>query len=98
MLATALFGTVIAGVPAVAQAVNVDYDHTINFLKFKSYTVQKVHATDPAVESRSPLPSPATLRTATSTPRTKIPTLSSRSSSQTRTSRSIPISMTALPA
>jgi hypothetical protein len=52
MLATALFGTVIAGAPAVAQAVNVDYDHTINFLKFKSYHVQKVHATDPAVESR----------------------------------------------
>jgi hypothetical protein len=52
MLATALFCTVIAGAPAMAQAVNVDYDHTINFLKFKSYHLQKVHATDPNVESR----------------------------------------------
>jgi hypothetical protein len=52
MLATALFSTLIAGAPAMAQAVTVDYDHTINFLKFKSYTLQKVHATDPEVESR----------------------------------------------
>lgn len=52
MLATAFFGAVIAGVPATAQGVSVDYDHTINFLKFKSYTLQKLHATDPGVETR----------------------------------------------
>ena len=50
MLATALFCTVIAGAPAMAQAVSVDYDHTINFLKYKSYTWQKILATDPSVE------------------------------------------------
>jgi Domain of unknown function (DUF4136) len=52
LFAAALFSSVLAGVPAMAQAVTVDYDHTINFLKFKSYTLQKVHATDPGVESR----------------------------------------------
>ena len=52
-LATALFGALIAGAPAaVAQATSIDYDHTINFLKYRSYTLQKVHATDPGVESR----------------------------------------------
>jgi hypothetical protein len=43
---------VIAGATARAQAVTVDYDHTVNFLKYKSYTLQKLHATDPGVESR----------------------------------------------
>jgi hypothetical protein len=52
ILAIALFGAAVAGIPAKAQAVTVDYDHTINFLKFKSYTLQKVHATDPGVETR----------------------------------------------
>jgi Domain of unknown function (DUF4136) len=50
MLAIALFGTLLAGTPAMAQTANVDYDHAINFLKYKTYTLQKVHATDPAVE------------------------------------------------
>jgi Domain of unknown function (DUF4136) len=52
MLAGALFGSLIGGVPAKAQAANTDWDHTINFLKFRSYTLQKAHATDPGVESR----------------------------------------------
>ena len=52
MLAAALFGTLLAGASALAQAVNVDYDHTINFLKYKSYTLEKLHATDPSVETR----------------------------------------------
>jgi hypothetical protein len=53
-LSAALFGTFLAAasVPASAQTVTVDYDHSINFLKYKSYTLQKVHATDPTVESR----------------------------------------------
>jgi hypothetical protein len=50
LFVAALVGTVISGTAAMAQTVNVDYDHTINFLKYKSYTLQKVHATDPSVE------------------------------------------------
>jgi hypothetical protein len=38
--------------PVLAQTVTIDYDHTVNFLKFKTYTWQKVHATDPGVEDR----------------------------------------------
>jgi hypothetical protein len=52
MLAGVLFGAAFAAAPALAQAVNVDYDHSINFLKYKSYTLQKLHATDPGVETR----------------------------------------------
>ena len=51
-LATALFLTVIAAAPALAQTVTIDYDHNVNFLKFKTYTWQKLHATDPSVEER----------------------------------------------
>ena len=49
MLATAVFGTLLTGISAQAQ-VMIDYDHTINFAKYKSYTLQKVHATEPKVE------------------------------------------------
>jgi hypothetical protein len=52
MLATTLFGVAIAGTPILAQTVTIDYDHSVNFLKFKTYTWEKVHATDPAVEGR----------------------------------------------
>jgi hypothetical protein len=48
----ALFSTILAGAPARAQAVSVDYDHTINFLKYTTYQLTKLHATDPGVESR----------------------------------------------
>jgi hypothetical protein len=41
-----------AGAPILAQTVTIDYDHTVNFLKFKTYTWEKVHATDPSVEDR----------------------------------------------
>ena len=47
MLATVLFGVAIAGTPILAQTVTIDYDHSVNFLKFKSYTWSGVHATDP---------------------------------------------------
>jgi len=36
----------------MAQTVTIDYDHTINFNKFRTYTWDKVHATDPSVEER----------------------------------------------
>lgn len=41
-----------AGSCALAQAPAVDYDHSVNFMKYKTYNVQKVHATDPGVEDR----------------------------------------------
>jgi hypothetical protein len=52
ILAAALFGTAMAAAPIVAQTVTIDYDHSVNFAKFKTYTWQKVHATDPQVEDR----------------------------------------------
>lgn len=55
MLATALFGVAMAGTPILAQTATVDYDHTVNFLKFKTYTWAKVHATEPSAEGRIPI-------------------------------------------
>jgi hypothetical protein len=52
VLAAAFFGVTLSVVPIVAQTVTIDYDHTINFNKFKTYTWDKVHATDPSVEQR----------------------------------------------
>ena len=41
-LAIALFGGAMASVPVVAQTVTIDYDHSVNFLKFKiPYTWEK---------------------------------------------------------
>jgi hypothetical protein len=51
-LASALVGVAMAGASVMAQTVTIDYDHTVNFAKFKTYTWDKVHATDPDVESR----------------------------------------------
>jgi hypothetical protein len=51
MLAVALFAAV-AGAPAMAQTLTIDYDQTVNFNKFRTYTWDKVHATDPSVEGR----------------------------------------------
>jgi len=52
MLLPALFGTVIAGAPLSAQTIATDYDHAINFAKYSTYNVNKIHATDPSVEQR----------------------------------------------
>jgi Domain of unknown function (DUF4136) len=52
VFAVALFGAAMAGAPIMAQTATIDYDHTVNFLKFKTYTWEKVHATDPGVEGR----------------------------------------------
>jgi len=51
-LAFGLFAVAMAGAPILAQTVTIDYDHTVNFLKFRTYTWEKVHATDPGVEDR----------------------------------------------
>ena len=52
ILSTAVLGTAMVGVPLLAQTTTIDYDHSVNFLKFKTYTWVKVHATDPSVEDR----------------------------------------------
>jgi len=52
ILATTLFGVAIAGTPILAQTITIDYDHSVNFLKLKTFTWDKVHATDPRVEDR----------------------------------------------
>jgi Domain of unknown function (DUF4136) len=52
MLATGIIGAVVVGVPLAAQTVTIDYDHTVNFAKFRTYTWGKIHATDPSVEDR----------------------------------------------
>jgi hypothetical protein len=51
-LAIALFGVAMTSASVLAQTVTIDYDHSVNFLKFKTYTWEKVHATDPSVEDR----------------------------------------------
>ena len=38
MLGTVLFAA-IAGAPAMAQTVTVDYDHSVNFNKFRTYAL-----------------------------------------------------------
>ena len=52
LLATALFGVAIVGTPILAQTVTIDYDHSVNFLKFKTYSWSGVHASDSNVENR----------------------------------------------
>ena len=52
LLAGALFCAAIVGAPLQAQTVTIDYDHSVNFLKFKTYTWGKIHATNPDVEAR----------------------------------------------
>jgi hypothetical protein len=52
MLATVFFGVAMAGISTQAQTASVDYDHSVNFLKLKTYTWGKIHATDPQVEQR----------------------------------------------
>jgi Domain of unknown function (DUF4136) len=51
-LAVGLFAFAMAGAPILAQTTTIDYDHTVNFLKFKTYTWERVHATAPDVEAR----------------------------------------------
>jgi hypothetical protein len=52
-LATAVFGLALSGVAAAAQPnITIDYDHSINFENFHTYTWASVHATEPAVEQR----------------------------------------------
>jgi Domain of unknown function (DUF4136) len=51
-LATLFLTTAMTATPILAQTVTIDYDHTVNFNKFKTYTWANVHAADPSVENR----------------------------------------------
>ncbi len=53
VLAAVSLGVVaLSAAPILAQTVTIDYDHTVNFAKFRTYTWGKIHATDPSVEDR----------------------------------------------
>jgi hypothetical protein len=52
MWASVLLGIAVVGAPVVAQTVTIDYDTGVNFLKFKTYTWGKIHATQPGAEDR----------------------------------------------
>jgi hypothetical protein len=52
IVAAGIFGLAFSATCMPAQTATIDYDHTINFLKFKTYTWGKLHATDPSVEDR----------------------------------------------
>lgn len=41
-----------ASLPATAQKVETDYDHSVNFSEFHTYSWGHVHSSDPFVESR----------------------------------------------
>ena len=51
-IASALTSLLLAASSAAAQTPTTDYDHSINFLKYKTYQVRKIHATNPGVEDR----------------------------------------------
>jgi hypothetical protein len=52
LLLAAGLAAVLAGVPLLAQDVNVDYDHTYPFNHMKSYSWGKIQTTDPLLEPR----------------------------------------------
>lgn len=51
-LGLALFAAILLSAPLFAQDVNVDYDHSYQFNKMKSYSWGKIQAPDPLVEPR----------------------------------------------
>ncbi len=51
-LGTVLLGTLAVAAPAFAQNVHTDYDHHVDFKRFHTYCVDRVHAADPFMESR----------------------------------------------
>ena len=52
-LATAVLGLALSGVASAAQPnITIDYDHSINFENYHTYTWASVHATQPSVEQR----------------------------------------------
>jgi hypothetical protein len=52
LLGTVGIATFLLGGPLLAQDVNVDYDHSFQFNKMKSYSWGKIQTTDPLLEPR----------------------------------------------
>jgi len=52
LLGTAGFAFLLMGAPLLAQDISVDYDHSYQFNKMKSYSWGKLEATDPLLEPR----------------------------------------------
>jgi len=48
----AALAALLSGAPLFAQDINVDYDHTFQFNKMKSYSWGKIQTTDPMLEPR----------------------------------------------
>jgi hypothetical protein len=49
---TAAFAAVLFSIPALAQKVETDYDHSVNFSQYHTYSWGHIHATDPLFEGR----------------------------------------------
>jgi hypothetical protein len=52
ILATAALVAAVLSIPASAQKVETDYDHSVNFSRYHTYSWGRVHASDPLFESR----------------------------------------------
>jgi hypothetical protein len=52
ILVTAALVVAFFSIPASAQKVETDYDHSVNFSRYHTYSWGHVHATDPLFESR----------------------------------------------
>jgi hypothetical protein len=52
ILPAVTLSVVLFSIPALAQKVETDYDHSVNFLQFHTYSWGHVHATDPFFEGR----------------------------------------------
>jgi len=52
MVGCVALGVSIAAVPAIAQSVNVDYRNPAELVGYRTYSIQKLHATDVLVEPR----------------------------------------------
>jgi len=51
-LLTAALAAVFLSIPSLAQKVETDYDHSVNFAQVHTYSWGHVHATDPLFEGR----------------------------------------------
>jgi hypothetical protein len=48
----AVLGAVFFSLPSLAQKVETDYDHSVNFSQYHTYSWGHVHSTDPFFEDR----------------------------------------------
>jgi outer membrane protein assembly factor BamB len=52
ILATATVGAALASIPALSQQIRLDYHNPAELVGYRTYTIQDLHATDPALEAR----------------------------------------------